>query len=290
MHTFQEISRLKTWSKIFVFNPLINIELKPLAKIKIERNLDVYVRHFYSQIFNNSFDESWGTDEVVYTDEQDVDYNLREFNPILPQDSNIIMIFIHQRRATSKTVAEIIVNVLEQEHSVFWQKILTDFQNKEVTISYSDRYVSSKFIAMIVLQFIQKISQILNLKIENIKLNFHQQEIPDRACIKIWDKWESEDERKNFIRNAILDMNLVTEENFQLNIERNTAHYRQLVIETDRHVLTIQPDGGLQHGWSFYKSYGNYEEGDYDTTESDEEMSIINTTGDNGIQYIITYE
>ena len=288
--TFSIVKGLQNWANVYVMELPHANEIIPLATIKLQSQGITSFRNFYSQNMNNKFNESWGKNELVYTDDRQVNYEFEEFSPELTTDSNIGLFYIHQRKATSKTIADTFVNALSDRYSGLWQRIKTNFEGKEVTISYSDRYVLSKFSAMIVLQFIQKFSQILNLEIENLKLNFQPVREGERTCLKVWDNWNTNAERISFIKNAVLDMDIVVEEDLIMNVSTRSSHYRQLVIESEDHVLTIQPDGGITHGWNFDKEPGNYDDGDYDLVESDEEMNIFNTTHHDGIQYIVELE
>lgn len=281
---------LETWANVFTMQNLQPNDIVPLAIIKMQTQNTISVKHFYSQIMNNEFNELWGKNGLVYADERIIDYQLEVYCPVLSANSNIGLLYIYHRKTNSKSVADVFVNALSDKYSNLWERIKTNFEGKEVTISYSDRYVLSKFNAMIVLQFIQKLSQILNLKIENLQLNFQPVKEDNRTCLKVWDNWNTNTERNDFIKNAVFDMELVNEAELVLNISARSSHYRQLVIESEDHVLTIQPDGGIAHGWNFDKEPGNYDDGDYDLVESDEEMNIYNTTHHDGIQYIIELE
>jgi len=288
--TFSIVKGLQNWANVFVMQLPQTNEIVPLASIKMQTQDIVSFKNFYSQNINNNFNESWGKNELVYTDDSQINYEFEEFSPELTTDSNISLFYIHQRNATSKTIPEAFVSALSDRFSGLWQRIKTNFEGKEVTISYSDRYVLSKFSAMIVLQFIQKFSQILNLEIENLQLNFQPVRDDNRTCLKVWENWNTNAERISFIKNAVLDMDLVIEDDLVLNVSARSSHYRQLVIESENHVLTIQPDGGISHGWRFDRAQGDYHDGDYDLVESDEEMNIFNTTRHDGIQYIVELE
>jgi hypothetical protein len=106
----------------------------------------------------------------------------------------------------------------------------------------------------------------------------------------VWDQWNSDSERKEFIQNAVCELRIVSENDLVLNVTSRSAHYRQLVIESENHVLTIQPDGGIAHGWKFDKDPNIYDDGDYLHVDSRDDIKIINTTGVDGIQYIIELE
>ena len=291
IESYSDIIGLKNWANVFVIQfPEAFIRI-PLAIVKMETQGILTVKHFYSQAINNEFNELWGKNEIVYMDEQNIDYHLNEYDPTLSIDSNIKMFYIRELSATSKTVADILIGILTNDHSVFLQKIRTDFENKSVTISYSDRYIVSKFSAILALQFIQRLSQYLNLEIEHLKLNFQPVRRDNvRPCLKVWDQWNTDDERSEYIKNAVFDLELVSEDELVLNNSARSAHFRQLIIESEDHILTIQPDGGIAYGWNFDREPGNYQDGDYSLVESDEDMNIVNITRDDGIQYIIELE
>jgi hypothetical protein len=138
---------------------------------------------------------------------------------------------------------------------------------------------------MLLLQFIAEFSEILGLNIEQLQLNLSPIENKFRPAIKAWNNWNFNQERSNFIQNVIHDLDNI--EDVVINDNELAAHYRQLIIESDEHVLIIQPDGGFGQGWSFDRYSGD---GDYDHVDSHDNMNIYNSTGLNGIQYIVSLE
>jgi DEAD/DEAH box helicase domain-containing protein len=288
--TYSEIKGLKNWANVFVMNVPVQGGIIPLAIVKMESEGSVSARHFYSLNTNHELNETWGKKEIVFVDKKLANYVLTDYSPLLPVDANLILFYIYQRRASSKVIAEIFLQGVSEKNPDLWQKIITDFQNKIVTITYSDRYVVSKFNAILVLQFIKHLSQVLNLNIELLKMNFKPIREQTRPCNKVWDNWNQDQERGNFMKNALLEMEFVNEENFLINVETNSAHYRQLIIETEKNVITIQPDGGIAHGWRYKKAVADYHDGDYDLIENDENMEVYNYTQEDGIQYIVAYE
>lgn len=289
--SYSEILGLKSWANVFIMNnPLTEGEC-PLAIVKMENQGAFSVRHFFSQRTNNGLNESWGKNNYVYVDDRLVNYEISNFEPALSSDSNIKLFYIYQERATSSIIADILIDILANNHEYFWQKVKAYFGNSSVTISYSDRYIVSKFSAILALQFIQKFAHILNLDIEHLKLNIQPIRRDNlRPCLKVWDQWNSDSERKEFIQNAVCELRIVSENDLVLNVTSRSAHYRQLVIESENHVLTIQPDGGIAHGWKFDKDPNIYDDGDYLHVDSRDDIKIVNTTGVDGIQYIIELE
>ena len=288
--TFSIVKGLESWANVFVMDLPTGNELVPLATIRMQSQETATYQNFYSQRLNNQFNESWGKNELVFTDERENNYEIRPYTPQIETNSNLDRFYITKRRTTSSQLVNVFVESLIERNSSLWNKIESAFNGKEVTIAYSDRYIISKFSAMLTLQFIQTLSEKLNLEIESLQLNLKRFEEKDRICLKIYDNWNTNVERNTFVRNAILDMNIVSEDNMILNVSNRLSHYRQLVIESDSHVLTIQPDGGIAHGWRYDKNFDDYNDGDYDMVECDEDIRIKNHTGDNGIQYFVEFE
>jgi len=166
-----EIIRLKSWSSVYAMNNPVNI-ISPLAIIKFVENQNITVKNFFSLEENNSFDENWGIEEAIFTDTRNINIDITEFNPVLHDNDNTQMIYVKQQRTSSKNVAQIFVNEIKHEKPDFWSRIENAFNGKEVTMSYSDRYVLSKFNSMLLLQFISEFAGILNLNIEHLQLNF----------------------------------------------------------------------------------------------------------------------
>lgn len=288
--TFSIVKGLESWANVYIMELPKENELFPLATIKMQSQDTNIYQNFYSQLPNNLFNESWGKNELVYTDDREINYEIQSYTPQLETNSNLDKFYITQRKTTSNDLANVFVESLKTKNSNLWSKIESSFSGKVVSIAYSDRYIVSKFSAMLTLQFIQTLSEKLELEIESLQLNLLSVKEENRTCLKVWDNWNENGDRNTFVRNAIIDMELVDQESLILNVSNRLSHYRQLVIESESHVLTIQPDGGISHGWRYDKNDADYNDGDYDMIEYDEEIKLYNTTGNDGIQYFVEFE
>lgn len=284
-NTFLLINELKSWSNVFSTIDS-HYPIKPLFTVKIRNANGFTFRSYFSEATNNSFDERWGNDMPVFYDTIERQWNILDMNPQLPTGSNIEIVYINEQRLYSKNVAHSLKGKLTHD---FWSQIEGKFTGKQVTISYSDRYVLSKFNSMLLLQFISEFVHILNLEVEHLQFNFSPINSLNNAPLKIWDNWNRNNDRLVFISNALIDIENLSDVEFNLNMDINAAHFRQLIIESEDNVLTIQPDGGFGQGWSFDKFRGDGN-GDYETVDSSDDLPIYNTTGSNGIQYVIVIE
>jgi len=281
---YLEIIRLKSWASVYILNQQIN-SIVPLAIIICSGDQDNSSRNFYSMNRNNSFDENWGLQEAVFTDNLNINLDITEFNPVLPNNENTHLLYLTQQRTSSRQVAHLLRDQIIRDIPNFWERINNRFRDKTVTVSYSDRYVLSKFSSMLLLQFIDRISEILGLNIEQLQLNLSPIENKFRPAFKVWNNWNFNQERSDFIQNAIHDFDNIG--NVIINDSEPAAHYRQLIIESEENIMIIQPDGGFGQGWSFDRHFGR---GDYEEIDCTEDMNIYNSTGYNGIQYIIALE
>ena len=277
---------LKSWAKVCTLNNPIGL-ITPLATIKFRNEQEIFAKHFFSQEPNNSFDDRWGFEKEVFADNRNINFDITEFNPELPENSNIHLVYVKQRRATSMQIAQLFIDQLTHDSSEFWQLIKNDFLGKHVTISYSDRYVLSKFNSMLLFQFISRFAHVLDLNIEQLELNFEPIRGQLRQAYNVWDNWNNNKERNDFIFDAVQEIENIDQESIVINDSGRAAHYRQLVIESDNKVLIIQPDGGFGQGWKYDRYYGT---GNYDEIGNNDEMSVFNETGQNGIQYIVVLE
>ncbi|MCX6249743.1 MAG: DEAD/DEAH box helicase [Bacteroidetes bacterium] len=284
--TYMEINRLKSWAQVFYLNDQ-NILIRPLATIKLASDHGYEIRNFYSLERNNSFDKYWGNGQAVYTDNRNIKFDLIRFDPQLPQNSNTILFYLNERRSGSKHIAQLFANHIRQMDREFWQQIENDFRGKQVTVSYSDRYVLSKFNSILLLHFISAVTKILNMEIEQIELNLEPIRNQNKPILKIWDNWNSNRERSDFLREAIKNAIDIDENSILMNDNDHATHYRQLVVESADRVLIIQPDGGFGQGWKYDRYTGS---GNYDEINSDNEMIVFNDTGQNGIQYVVVLE
>lgn len=250
----------------------------PLAIINFADSSSI---RYFSELSNNIMGNSWSASRPVYCDNKPYELKKSKLEPQAPDYIRIAYI----KSANSESFN--IFNLLMSELGEFAIRITKAFMNSKVSVTYSDKYVNSKLSSIILLQFILQMKRTLNLDIEEIKFSFDNLESKygtnDKVCYRVHENWNSNKDRKNFIKSASHDLG-IDEDILELD-EKNRNHYRMLEIKSGSHILIIQPDGGIAYGWQLRLGVDD----SYEYFEADSNIPLRNKAS-NGIQYIVKVE
>lgn len=217
-------------------------------------------RFFTEEINALSFSDCWGIESgSLFYDHAETRFDYLP-SPVLENDSSEII-----RSGSASTslfkVAHYFTDVIEPVTlKPGDQTILKSiFNNKRVSITFSDRYVNSALSSLMLVYLIKEVRDIYNLDIQSITLRLDSgrrfctnERFSDNTYINLnFNNPESADEYTEGLFENVLGM-------LPLRSHIDAGHHRWLRFETeDGKILEIRPDHGISGGWKSRSKYLN---------------------------------
>lgn len=231
--------QITSWAKFYLDKNTYK-KLHPVCQIQLNDGSFVI---YYSEQFDNSFNEKWGITDNGYifkTDDKDyLKFEEIKINKALPRQNNHDIYLAPSSVFKSTELANLFIK--ETKNKVDLKQIM---QNQSFDVVYSDRYLKSPFSNLLLIQFLKGLEKELGFTISslNIKVqNFNQLQYPYKLYHNYNNSRDRDYELKLIANND--GFQNVTIQHGQL------PHYRIFEFKTGNKKITIRPDGGIEHGW-----------------------------------------
>ena len=213
-------------------------KLIPLCQIKLKDGMHII---YYSEKFENSFNEKWGVASNGYiykTDNKDY-LQFKKLSIDLPK-GNIHDIYLDpEDNFMSKDFAKIFINEVKKKTD-----LKSIMKNQNFDIVYSDRYLKSPFSCLLLVQFIKGLQKNIGFNISKLEVkvtDFDNERNPQRIFHNYSSPNIRDDKLKIIATNNQLSDIIITSESL--------PHYRFFEFKNDKISIIIRPDGGIEHGW-----------------------------------------
>lgn len=231
--------QLSSWAELKAAPVVTTGPLKKICELMTEDGL---VTAFLATDFESTFNGNWGnaSDGRVYK-QPIANWVTLETVTVPIDEQGMAAIYITQppQPVHSDGLARLFIDALGNKI-----KLHELMQNRSFRVIYSDRYLKTPFGCLLLVQFIQQLSVILNFSIE--EFIFKGQEFTDeRAPRMIFHNYQTAVDRNQAVIDFAAQMNIF---NAQA-INGDLPHFRYFEFESDELMITIRPDAGIEHGW-----------------------------------------
>ena len=141
---------------------------------------------------------------------------------------------------SSDDLVKLLFNNLENKSDLI-EKIKT----RNFSVDYFDKYNQSEFSMRLLLQFVDQIQAICNIKIDDLKIHLSENDFKSyREPYHIIDNYKTVDDYENDLIQIADDFDF----NINLVNEERLPHYRFFQFKNDEMSFSIRIDGGIAHG------------------------------------------
>lgn len=211
-------------------------------------------RTFYGAEIQRSFGSAWGEGQL-YEKKNDT---LGELKPVEREE-------LLQKLKTKDTLgfdarlkADCMLSELfqllqkskdsnEKEHKEDWNHIQQAIEGKEISVSYTDRYLMTPLGCMLLVRFLQCLKDEWGCRIKNVEVRLSQKIDYKNDTYAVNEPFEYFEDRDNFLTEALTQCCGV--ENADIQSGQYIAHERDLKISTGTYSLCLRPDAGISQGW-----------------------------------------
>ena len=220
--------------------------LRPLMTVVFN---DGRMKTYFGENIDNSFSASWGNGDVFSTIS---DFNLNFFDinltDMLTQMANTNKAAMFDTRILNNCHISNLLEKLIEPHKDKWEQFIPLIRGKNVSLDYSDRYLSTPLGCMLLAHFIRELQQRLDVTITNIRISLKALYEDNAATQKtnINSDYKSNEARNIFLKDAISEQVGITP---IINDNGYIEHERCMTVKTNSAELCIRPDAGIAHGW-----------------------------------------
>ena len=221
--------------------------LKPLLSVTFN---DGKTKTYFGDNINRDFALSWGKGDV-FSSINGMQLIYQSINPVdlvqkLTEDDRAVMFDV---RLMDDCAISSLFDLLLRNNTDKWKRIKESFNNKSVTIDYSDRYLMTPLGCMLFAHFIAKLKWEFNIKITKVKVtvaftssgsNF------GRDSTKICENFRLRDNRNIFLKDSINEIVGIVP---FINEGGYIRHERCITVKSEEEELCIRPDAGIAYGW-----------------------------------------
>ncbi len=135
----------------------------------------------------------------------------------------------------------------EKEHKEDWNHIQKAIEGKEISVSYTDRYLMTPLGCMLLVRFLQCLKDEWGCRIKNVEVRLSKKIDYKNDTYAVNEPFENFEDRDSFLTAALTQCCGV--ENADIQSGQYIAHERDLKISTGTHSLCLRPDAGISQGW-----------------------------------------
>lgn len=244
------LNQLTTQYEFAVCSQPAHGDYKPLLALRYEDEW----RTFYGAEIQRSFGSAWGEGQL-YEKKNDT---LGELKPVNREE-------LLQKLKTKDTLgfdarlkADCMLSELfqllqkskdsnEKEHKEDWKHIQKAIEGKEISVSYTDRYLITPLGCMLLVRFLQCLKEQWGCKFEKVEISLSNKIPPMSNDYDVSKTFTLPEDRDNFLTAALTQCCGVNNANIQS--DQYIAHERDLKISTGTYSLCLRPDAGISQGW-----------------------------------------
>lgn len=136
----------------------------------------------------------------------------------------------------------------EKEHKEDWNHIQKAIEGKEISVSYTDRYLMTPLGCMLLVRFLQCLKDEWGCRIKDVEVHLSQKIDYKNETYAVNEPFEYFEDRDHFLTEALTQCCGVKNANIQSG--QYIAHERDLKISTGTYSLCLRPDAGISQGWT----------------------------------------
>lgn len=244
------LNQLTTQYKFAVCSQSTHGAYKPLLALRYEREW----RTFYGAEIQRSFGPAWGEGQL-YEKKNDTLEKLKLVNreELLKQLKTKDTLGFDVRLKADCMLSGLFRLIQdskdsnEKEHKEDWKHIQKAIEGKEISVSYTDRYLMTPLGCMLLVRFLQCLKDQWGCRIKNVEVRLSKKIDYKNDTYAVNEPFEYFEDRDNFLTEALIQCCGV--ENADIQSGQYIAHERDLKISTGTHSLCLRPDAGISQGW-----------------------------------------
>lgn len=211
-------------------------------------------RTFYGADIQRSFGANWGEGQL-YEKKNDTLEKLNDVNreELLKQLKTKDTLGFDARLKADCMLSELFQLLQkskdsnEKEHKEDWNHIQQAIEGKEISVSYTDRYLMTPLGCMLLVRFLQCLKDEWGCRIKDVEVHLSKKIDYKDETYAVNKPFEYFEDRDNFLTEALTQCCGV--ENADIQSGQYIAHERDLKISTGTHSLCLRPDAGISQGW-----------------------------------------
>ena len=244
------LNQLTTQYRFAVCSQPTHGAYKPLLALRYEREW----RTFYGAEIQRSFGSDWGEGQL-YEKKNDTLGELKTVNreELLKQLKTKDTLGFDARLKADCMLSELFQLLQtskdsnEKEHKEDWNQIQQAIEGKEISVSYTDRYLMTPLGCMLLVRFLQCLKDEWGCRIKDVEVHLSKKIDYKDETYAVNKPFEYFEDRDNFLTEALTQCCGV--ENADIQSGQYIAHERDLKISTGTHSLCLRPDAGISQGW-----------------------------------------
>lgn len=135
----------------------------------------------------------------------------------------------------------------EKEHKEDWNQIQQAIEGKEISVSYTDRYLMTPLGCMLLVRFLQCLKDQWGCRIKDVEVHLSSKIDGKNDTYAVNEPFKYFKDRDSFLTAALTQCCGV--DNAKIQSGQYIAHERDLKISTGTHSLCLRPDAGISQGW-----------------------------------------
>lgn len=136
----------------------------------------------------------------------------------------------------------------EKEHKEDWNQIQQAIEGKEISVSYTDRYLMTPLGCMLLVRFLQCLKDQWGCRIKDVEVHLSSKIDGKNDTYAVNEPFKYFKDRDSFLTAALTQCCGV--DNAKIQSGQYIAHERDLKISTGTHSLCLRPDAGISQGWT----------------------------------------
>lgn len=227
----------------------LQASLKPLLAVTFSNGAS---KLYFGENIDITMSATWGNGDVFATMQPlSLEYAIidaAEILSTLTMDNGTIM--FESRVKENCNISNLLDKLIDSNRSQ-WEEIISRMRDKNVSLTYSDRYIKTPLGCVLLAHFIRSIQRTLHVNIisVDIKVQRINNEYGDIIDVLIKKDFNCNDTRNCFLSDAILNISgirpMITDSGY-------IAHERCMTIKAEDADLCIRPDAGIANGWTLF--------------------------------------
>ena len=248
------LNQLTTQYKFAVCAQSTHGAYKPLLALRYENKWRTEWRTFYGADIQRSFGADWGEGQLYEKKNDTLEkLNLVNREELLKQLKTKDTLGFDARLKADCMLSGLFRLIQdskdsnEKEHKEDWNHIQQAIEGKEISVSYTDRYLMTPLGCMLLVRFLQCLKDEWGCRIKNVEVRLSQKIDYKNDTYAVNEPFEYFEDRDNFLTEALTQCCGV--DNAKIQSGQYIAHERDLKISTGTHSLCLRPDAGISQGW-----------------------------------------
>ena len=230
--------QISAWSEIWRQNTSSEKMLIPICKLKtIEGNVIEYL----TENFENTFNENWGNTStgIIYKNPNGVFENLKRKDIRIDEQYNFTVTVTEKNTISSNQIVDLILAKMISKID-----LKKSMQNQSFKVTYSDRYLKTPLGCLLMVQFIDRLRDLLDFKIES--LHFKGQDFKeDRSPNFIYNNFKNAHDRNNTVIELAKQLDISN----AVAVIEELPHYRYFEFKSQKVSVIFRPDAGVAYDW-----------------------------------------